>query len=182
MQTKIAVMIVFCTVLLIIGVFRVINATPACPIQTVSSEIRIDGEEILDRMINTLSDAPYECVTLTLVNNEIQYKINFVELFKIKTNFVMVGLGQQQVELYCTGSSNDTESPLSGLMYVGFRRLAFYGCNVPLWIENVATVEMEEVTFRLVIDIVRYRHDISSKKALISTNFINCLVFILELC
>ena len=146
-----------------------INATPMCPTQTVSSEIRIDGQEILDRAINNLTGAPYnetECMTLTMVNSNHPYKINLVELFKIKTNFVMVGLGQQ-VRLDCIGSSNDTDSPLSGLVYVGFHRLAFYSCNVPLWIENVATVEMEEVIFRWVIDIVRYR------KTLTSTNLMN---------
>ena len=152
MQTN-TMMSVFCTVLLLIGVFRLTNTTPTCPIQNLmSKDIRIDGQEILDRAINILSGARYnvsECVTLTILNSENHsYTINLVELFKIKTNFVMVGLGRHQVRLDCTGSMNDTDSPLSGLVYVGFHRLAFYHCNVPLWVENVANVEMEEVTFR----------------------------------
>ena len=92
-----------------------------------------------------------KCVTLTILNRDNHpYKINLVELLKIKTSFVISGLGLQQVRLDCTGTSNDTDSPLSGLMYVGFYRLAFHDCTVPLWIENVATIKMEEVTFRWV--------------------------------
>ena len=140
------------SILVLIAILELINATPTCPMQMMSGDVRIDDQEKLDQAINNLTGVQYkklECVKLNILNMKNRsYKIDLVELLKIKSNFVIAGLGLKQISLECTGTSNDTDSPLSGLEYVGFHRIAFYNCKVPLWVENVVTVEMEEVMFQ----------------------------------
>lgn len=142
----------FCTVTLLIVLLRLANTTPTCPTRLVSNNVQIDGQEKFNQTISQLIAAPYDhskCVVLNVIAiGENYYKINLVELLKIKNNFVISGVGQQ-VRLDCTGSSNGTTAnPLSGLQYVGFYQLSFYDCSIPLWVENVTTIDMEEVTFR----------------------------------
>ena len=56
--------------------------------------------------------------------------------------------GLQRVMFECVDMS-DMPVPLSGLDYVGFYRLSFRNCKIPLWIENVSSVVIEDVRFRL---------------------------------
>ena len=144
---------IYCIVTLLIGmlgVLRTADATPSCPTQMAGNAVKIDGQEDLNQAVINLTvpqSSQSNCVTITISNRE-NYTINLVELLKIKSNFVIIGQSLSQVRLNCAGISNDTNSPLSGLQYVGFHRLAFYDCNIPLWMENITTVDMEEVTFR----------------------------------
>lgn len=136
-----------------IGILRLTIASPTCPTQMLSNDVyRINDQQDLDQAVLNLTNVNYSqlnCATLSISNREnYSYKIDLVELLKIKSNFVITGLGLQPVKLNCMGISNDTNNPLSDLNYVGFYRLTFYDCKIPLWIENVVTVDMEEVTFR----------------------------------
>ncbi|XP_065897582.1 uncharacterized protein [Dysidea avara] len=54
--------------------------------------------------------------------------------------------GLQHVVFECVDMGN-MPVPLSGLDYVGFYRLSFRNCKIPLWIENVTRVVMEDVRF-----------------------------------
>ena len=130
-----------------------VNAIPTCPLGMMSNDrVKIDDQQNLDQSINHLTSVPYNqsrCVTLTVSYREnYTYKIDLLQLLKIQSNFVMIGQGLKQVRLDCTGNVNDTDNPLSGLEYVGFYRIAFYDCKIPLWIENVTHVDIEEVIFR----------------------------------
>ena len=134
---------------------RLASAIPTCPTQMMSSEVRVDDQQSLDQSISNLTSVPHDqskCVTLIIRNREnYTYRIDLVELLIIKSNFVIIGLSLQQVKLDCKDTLNDTDNPLSGLEYVGFYRIAFYDCKLPLWMENITSVDMEEVTFRWVI-------------------------------
>lgn len=150
----------YCTITLLIGALKLANAIPMCPTHMTSSDIKIDGQQNLDQSISHLTSVPYEqsrCVALEILNREnYSYRINLVELLKIKSNFVIIGLSPQQVILDCTDASNNTDNPLSGLEYVGFYRIAFCDCKIPLWVENVANVDIKEVTFRWVMQLTIY--------------------------
>ena len=144
-------------IMLLIGLLRLTNATPACPTAMTSNTIKIGDQKNLNETIWELISAQYnqsKCVTLLL--NKENYKINLVELLKINgSNFVIIGGGLKRVRLDCADAQNaDTNHSLSDLEYVGFHRLAFYGCKIPLWVENVASFNMEEVTFRWVLDVL----------------------------
>jgi len=86
---------------------------PMCLTQLESSIVRIDNQEDLDGVVGSLNDVHYnqsKCVTLNIHDREnYSYKIDLVELLKISSNFVITGLGLQQVKLKCTGASNDTQ-------------------------------------------------------------------------
>ena len=142
----------YLTITLFIEVLGLVNAIPTCPLEMISDDFKIDDQQNLDQSINHLTSVPYDqsrCVTLTVSYKEnYTYKIDLLKLLKIQSNFVMIGQSLKQVRLDCTGNMNDTGNPLSGLEYVGFYRMAFYDCKIPLLIENVTHIDIEEVTFR----------------------------------
>jgi len=136
------------TVIIMIGTPSV-SATPSCPSQTVSSTYTVivnSQQELIDSFTGVVYGQS-DCVVFSVLSTH-PYTIDLTQLLALQVNFVIMSAGLHYVMFECVDRS-DMPKPLSGLNYVGFYRLSFHNCESPLWIENVTSVVMEDVRFRL---------------------------------
>ena len=124
------------------------SATPFCPPHTISGTALVSNQQELIDSLTGVVYSQLNCVIFSVSSTTDHYTVDLTQLLALQVNFVIMSAGLQHVVFECVDMGN-MPVPLSGLDYVGFYRLSFRNCKIPLWIENVTRVVMEDVRFRL---------------------------------
>ncbi|XP_065897579.1 uncharacterized protein [Dysidea avara] len=123
------------------------STAPSCSSHTVSSTVMINSQqELIDSLTAGVVYSQLNCVIFSVSSITDHYTVDLTQLLALQVNFVIMSAALQHVVFECVDMGN-MPVPLSGLDYVGFYRLSFRNCKIPLWIENVTSVVMEDVRF-----------------------------------
>jgi len=133
--------------LIMIMIGAPLGAAPFCPPHTLSRMVRINNRQELVDSLASVVYSQSNCMIFTLSSND-HYEIDLAQLLALQVSFVITSADSQHVTFECVNIA-DMPVPLAGLDYVAFYRLSFHNCKIPLWVENVGSVVMEDVMFRL---------------------------------
>ena len=117
---------------------------------TVSVHDQVELDNFMEQATSPIDKNTSRCIQLSLIG-DIRYRLNIVKMMQIQLGtvggLIVVGAAEGPVEIDCVANASDIPKPISNTSLVIFDRLKFIKCPVPILIEEVASILVENCNF-----------------------------------